>query len=57
MDTMDELTFSFWNGKPDLAFSDICLATKMHLEGQKRRRGAKQGWRRKTVFWPFFLNL
>lgn len=57
MDTMDELTFSFWNGEPDLAFSDICLATKMHLEGQKRRRGAKQGWRRKTVFWPFFLNL
>lgn len=42
MDTMDELTFSFWNGKPALAFSDICLATKMHLEGWKKGGGKRE---------------
>lgn len=37
IDITDELTFGSWNGKPSLAFSDICLATEMHLEGQKKR--------------------
>lgn len=38
IDTTDEVTFGFWNGKPGLAFSDICLATEMHLEGRKKKR-------------------
>lgn len=38
IDTTDDLTFGFWNGKPGLAFSDICLATEMHLEGQKKKK-------------------
>lgn len=37
IDTTDEVTFGFWNGKPGLAFSDICLATEMHLEGREKK--------------------
>lgn len=35
--TTDELTFSSWNVKLGLAFSDICYATEMHLVGQKKK--------------------
>lgn len=41
--TAGELTFSFWNGKPGLAFSDICLATEMHLEGQEKGKRRREG--------------
>lgn len=39
----DELTFGFWNGKPGLAFSDICLAAEMHFDKkEKKRKGLEE---------------
>lgn len=46
--TAGELTFSFWNGKPGLAFNDICLTTEMHLEGQEKGKKRREGGEKKT---------
>lgn len=42
IDITAELTFGFWDGWPGLAFSDICLATEMGFEGQKKRTRKKK---------------
>lgn len=62
IDTMDELTFNCWNRKPGPAFSDICLATEMHLEGwmkekdkQANKQTNKTQWRSLIV--DLVLNL
>lgn len=49
---MGELTFSFWNTTSGLAFSDISLATEMHLEGQRKEKkmeGEQEGVKRLNV--------
>lgn len=38
-----DITFGFWNGKPGLAFSDICLTTEMQSEGQKKGKNMGGG--------------
>lgn len=45
-----DLTFGFWNDKPGLAFSDICLATEMHSWGHGERKMAAEEYDDRLVW-------